>query len=278
MLEIGKFNKLVVSRSVDFGMYLESDHGEILIPKKYVPEGTKVGDVLDVFVYTDSEDRLIATTLEPYGKVGEFAAMEVKDVTNFGAFLDWGIEKDLLVPNNEQHRRLHTGQWTVVRLCLDPKTERVIGVGKLNPFLSKDFSKISEGQEVDLMVYDETDLGYMVIINNEFSGMLYRNEVFEPLEIGDKKRGRIRKLREDGKIDVRLNPGGIEGIDTAKEIIVQRLKAAGGFLPYHDKSDAEKIKIVFQMSKKSFKKAVGGLYKDNKVTLLENGIKLLVDE
>src|SRR5690606_7518643 len=199
------------------------------------------GDELEVFVYTDSEDRLIATTLEPFGKVGEFAAMEVKDVTHFGAFLDWGIEKDLLVPNNEQHRRLQVGHWTVVRVCLDPQTERVIGVGKLNPFLNKDFSKLSEGQEVALMVYDETDLGYMVIIDNEFSGMLYRNEVFEPLNIGDKRIGHIKKLREDGKIDVRLNKIGRDAIDENKEIVLERLHASQGFLPYHDKSDSEKI-------------------------------------
>ena len=274
MLEIGKFNKLVVSRSVDFGMYLESDHGDILIPKKYVPEGTKIGDALDVFVYTDSEDRLIATTLEPYGIVGEFAAMRVKDVTNFGAFLDWGIEKDLLVPNSEQHRKLHVGQMTVVRLCLDERTERVIGVGKLNPFLSKDFSALQEGQAVNLMVYDHTDLGIMVLIDDQYSGMLYENEVFEPLEIGDKKKGFIKKIRPDGKIDVRLFKEGVAAIDASKDTILKKLKASDGFLPYHDKSDTDAIKEAFQMSKKSFKKAIGGLYKEGKIQILDDGILL----
>lgn len=273
MLEIGKFNKLKVARKVDFGMYLESDKGEILIPKKYVPESTKPGDTLDVFVYTDSEDRLIATTLPPLGTVGEFAAMEVKDVTDFGAFLDWGIQKDLLVPNNEQHRRLFVGQKTVVRICLDPRTERVIGVGKLGPFLSKETGQLVEGQAVNLMVYDETDLGYMVIIDNLFSGMLYRNEVFGPLEIGDKRTGYIRKVREDGKVDVRLNKEGVAAIDEGKKVVMERLGAAGGFLPYHDKTDAETIKKAFQMSKKAFKKAIGGLYKAGDIVLLEDGIK-----
>src|SRR5690606_26481280 len=151
---------------------------------------------LEVFVYTDSEDRLIATTLSPIAVVGEFAAMTVKDVAPFGAFLDWGIQKDLLVPNNEQHRKLHVGQKTVVRVCLDPRTDRVIGVGKLNAFLSKDTENLEEGQEVRLLVYDETDLGYMAIINNLYAGMLYKNEVFEPLVVGDTRTGYIRKIRE----------------------------------------------------------------------------------
>ncbi len=274
MLEIGKFNDLEVLREVDFGYYLGSDKGDILIPRKYVPEGTKIGDVLHVFVYTDSEDRLIATTIDPIAGVGEFAAMRVKDVTNFGAFLDWGIEKDLLVPNSEQHRKLHVGQMTVVRLCLDERTERVIGVGKLNPFLNKDFSALQEGQAVNLMVYDHTDLGIMVLIDDQYSGMLYENEVFEPLEIGDKKKGYIKKIRPDGKIDVRLFKEGVAAIDDSKDTILQKLKASDGFLPYHDKSDTDAIKEAFQMSKKSFKKAIGGLYKEGKIQILDDGILL----
>lgn len=274
MLEIGKFNNLEVVRVVDFGYYLSSDKGDILIPRKYVPEGTKIGEILNVFVYTDSEDRLIATTLDPIAVVGEFAAMKVKDVTNFGAFLDWGIEKDLLVPDSEQHRKLYVGQTTVVRLCLDARTDRVIGVGKLNPFLNKDLSQLEEGQLVNIMVYDETDLGYMVLIENQYSGMLYDNEVFEPLSIGDKRTGHIRKLRSDGKIDVRLNKAGVEGIIDSKMTVLKKLEASNGFLPFHDKSDSESIKEVFQMSKKIFKKAIGGLYKDGKIVILEDGIKL----
>ena len=274
MLEIGKFNNLEVVREVDFGFYLSSDKGDILIPRKYVPEGTKIGEILNVFIYTDSEDRLIATTLDPIAVVGEFAAMKVKDVTNFGAFLDWGIEKDLLVPDNEQHRKLNVGQTTVVRLCLDARTERVIGVGKLSPFLNKDFSQLEEGQLVNLMVYDETDLGYMVLIENQYSGMLYYNEVFEPLFIGDERKGHIRKLRSDGKIDVRLNKAGVEGIDDSKTLILTKLETSNGFLPFHDKSDSESIKEAFLMSKKVFKKAIGGLYKDGKIVILDDGIKL----
>jgi predicted RNA-binding protein (virulence factor B family) len=274
MLKIGNYNTLKVVKEVDFGLYLESGKGEILIPSKYVPQNTRIGDELEVFVYTDSEDRLIATTLSPIAVVGEFAAMTVKDVTDFGAFLDWGIQKDLLVPNNEQHRKLYKGQKTVVRVCLDPRTDRVVGVGKLGPFLSKDTSELEEKQEVSLLIYEETDLGYMAIIDNQYAGMLYRNEVFEPLEVGDTRLGYIRKIREDGKIDLRLNKEGVAAIVDGKDIVLNKLKSEGGFLPYHDKTDADVIKEVFQISKKTFKKAIGGLYRDGSIVLLENGIKL----
>lgn len=274
MLKIGNYNTLKVVKEVDFGLYLESGKGEILIPSKYVPQNTRIGDELEVFVYTDSEDRLIATTLSPIAVVGEFAAMTVKDVTDFGAFLDWGIQKDLLVPNNEQHRKLYKGQKTVVRVCLDPRTDRVVGVGKLGPFLSKDTSELEEKQEVSLLIYEETDLGYMAIIDNQYPGMLYRNEVFEPLEVGDTRLGYIRKIREDGKIDLRLNKEGVAAIVDGKDIVLNKLKSEGGFLPYHDKTDADVIKEVFQISKKTFKKAIGGLYRDGSIVLLENGIKL----
>lgn len=274
MLRIGNNNTLKVVKEVDFGMYLESDQGEILIPRKYIPENTQIGDELDVFVYTDSEDRLIATTVSPIAVVGEFAAMTVKDVTDFGAFLDWGIQKDLLVPNNEQHSKLYKGQKAVVRVCLDPRTSRVIGVGKLNPFLNKDTTDLEEKQVVDLLIYDETDLGYMAIIDSQYSGILYRNEVFEQLNVGDTRTGYIRKIREDGKIDLRLSKEGIEAITDGKDIVLQKLKAGGGFLPYHDKTEADIIKEVFEMSKKTFKKAIGGLYRDGSIVLLENGIRL----
>src|SRR5690606_5114187 len=274
MLKIVNYNTLKVVKEVDFGLYLESGKGEILIPSKYVPKNTRIVDELEVFLYTDSEDRLIATTLSPIAVVGEFAAMTVKDVTDFGAFLDWGILKDLLVPNNEQHRKLYKGQKTVVRVCLDPRTDRVVGVGKLGPFLSKDTSELEEKQEVSLLIYEETDLGYMAIIDNQYAGMLYRNEVFEPLEVGDTRLGYIRKIREDGKIDLRLNKEGGAAIVDGKDIVLNKLKSEGGSLPYHDKTDADVIKEVFQISKKTFKKAIGGLYRDGSIVLLENGIKL----
>lgn len=275
MLQIGNYNHLKITRKVDFGMYLESDQGEILIPNKYIPENSKIGDVLKVFVYTDSEDRLIATTLEPNGVVGEFAAMQVKQVTRYGAFLDWGLEKDLLLPHKEQHRRVSEGDTVVVRICLDHKTNRVIAVAKLNPFFSKDTPKLQPGQKVDILVYDATDIGYMVIINHEYSGLLYRNEVYEPVKIGDQKSAYIKKVREDHKVDVSLQQPGYESVGDSKFVVLQALKAAGGFLPYHDKSNPEAIKKAFQMSKKSFKKAIGALYKEGKINLLDDGIRMV---
>jgi uncharacterized protein len=273
MIKVGEYNTLKVARQVDFGMYLTDGQQDILIPNKYIPEGTQVEDMLNVFVYKDSEDRLIATTLEPYGKVGDFAVMEVKQVADFGAFLDWGLEKDLLVPTREQHRRLHEGQRVVVKLVLDHKTQRVIGVSKLSAFFKKDISGLEEGQQVEIIIFDDTDLGYVALVDGLYAGMLYRNEVFEPLTIGDKRTGYIKKLRDDGKIDLSLYPAGVAAIGDAKDKVWEMLVQAGGFLPYHDNSSPEEIRDNLLMSKKAFKKAIGGLYKEGKIQISPSGIK-----
>ncbi len=275
MLRIGDYNRLEVVKEVDFGMYLASDQGEILLPTKYIPADTKVGDLVNVFIYTDSEDRLIATNLKPYATVDEFAVMEVKHVTSFGAFLDWGLEKDLLVPLREQHKKLKEGDKTIVRVCLDYKTNRVIGVGKIAPFLNKDISELKEGDEVDLLIYDFTDLGAMALVNDEYSGILYKNEIFTDLQIGDKKKGYIKKLRPDDKIDLALQKQGYEAVEDNTQLIYQHLKNAGGFLPYHDKSDPEEIQKEFKISKKIFKKAIGGLYKQGLIHVSNEGIRIV---
>lgn len=275
MLRIGDFNRLRVVKEVDFGMYLESDLGEILLPKKYIEPGTEVDQFVNVFIYTDSEDRLIATTLTPHAVVDEFAAMKVKHTTDFGAFLDWGLEKDLLVPFREQHKRLKEGDVAVVRVVLDHRTNRVIGVGKLGPFINKDVSDLEEGQKVDLLIYDFTDLGIQALINEEFSGMIYSNEVFEDLKIGDRGEGYIKKIREDGKIDLSLQKQGYGAVKDSTEGIFEQLKKSGGFLPYHDKSDPDDIQRVFKISKKNFKKAIGGLYKEGKIKIDDKGIYLI---
>ena len=275
MLRIGDYNRLKVVKEVDFGLYLESDQGEILLPKKYVEPGTKVDQYINVFVYTDSEDRLIATTLQPKAVVDEFAPMKVKHTTDFGAFLGWGLEKDLLVPFREQHKPLMEGDVAVVRVVLDHKTNRVIGVGKLAPFINKNVSDLEEGQKVDLLIYDFTGLGIQALINEEYSGMLYANEVFEELEIGDRREGYIKKIREDGKIDLSLQKQGYGAVKDSTEGILDLLKKSGGFLPYHDKSDPDDIQKVFKMSKKTFKKAIGGLYKEGKIKIDEKGIYLV---
>lgn len=274
-MEIGKYHTFKVAKEVDFGVYLDTPAGEVLLPTKYIPEGLKVGDEIEVFIYRDSEDRLIATTLKPEGQVDEFAALEAKDITDHGAFMEWGLEKDLFVPNKEQNSRMVKGRKYVVRICIDHKTDRLIGTAKLDVFIDKDTSALEEGQLVDLLIYRETDNGYMALIDQKYAGLIYKNEVFEPIEIGDKKMGFIKKVREDGKVDLTINKTGINAIDSNKADILNKLKENDGFLPYHDKSEAEDIAEAFGMSKKAFKKAIGGLYKDKVIDIKKEGIQLL---
>jgi len=275
MIIIGKTNRLKVARAVEFGMYLTDGNEEILIPGKYIPEGTKVEDELDVFVYKDSEDRPIATTLEPYGKLDDFVCLEVKDVSGHGAFMAWGLEKDLFVPFKEQNKRMKVGEKHVVRICFDFRTERLIGVSKIHAFIENDTSELHEEQEVHLLISSQSEMGYSAIIDNRYAGLIYNNDVFEYLEIGDTRKGYIKLIREDGKIDLGIRPVGIDAIEEAKEIILNKLKKnENNSLPYHDKSDAKMIKMVFGLSKKVFKKAIGGLYKNDRITLLNDGIKL----
>jgi predicted RNA-binding protein (virulence factor B family) len=275
MLEIGKYNELTVVKEVPFGIYLDTDKGEILMPLKYVPPGTQAGDKLTCFVYKDSEDRLIATTQKPQGTVGEFTCLKVKEVGEAGAFMDWGLLKDLLVPYQEQHKKMEVGKKYVVRICLDSRTERIIGVTKLGSFLSKDISELKEGQKVDLLIYEFTDLGVMAIINNKYRGMLYKNEVFKKLEIGDKVQGYIKKLRdEDQKIDLSLQKQGYGEVEESKDIVMNKLIENNGQLPFSDNSSPEEIKDFFQISKKSFKKIIGSLYKEGKIDLTDTGIRL----
>lgn len=275
LLKIGHYNTLRIAKSVDFGMYLESDRGEILLPTKYLIEGLQPGDMIDVFIYRDSEDRIIATTLKPSGIVGDFVLLKVKDVNQHGAFLDWGLEKDLFVPFSEQHKRMVSGNEYIVRICIDPKTERIIGISKLASFLSHDTSELKVGEEVDLLVYELTDLGYMCIINQRFKGMLYKNEVFRPLMVGDCLKGFIKKVREDGKVDLILSKPILDEIDDSKEIILLKLKENNGELRFSDKTAPEEIKAFFHLSKKNFKRGIGSLYKEQKITIEEDKIRLL---
>lgn len=274
-MEIGNYYELEVAKEVDFGVYLNSELGEILLPLKYVPEGTEVGDILRVFIHKDSEDRLLATTLEPKGKVGDFVSLKTKDVTPHGAFMDWGLEKDLFVPNREQHTPFRVGDNYIVRICLDYKSDRLIGVSKINTFLSNaNLGELKEGDRADLLIYAETDAGYSAVINNKHKGLIYRNEVFEPIKVGDEKTGYIKKIREDLKIDLSLAPAGVEAIDKNREVVLEALRENDGFLPYHDKSEPDDITSVFNMSKKAFKKAIGGLYKDQVINIEPDGIRL----
>ena len=274
MVAIGDYNELEIIKEVDFGVYLDSDDGEILLPLKYVPEDFRVGNLIRVFVYRDSEDRIIATTLQPKAKVGDFAALEVKQANNYGAFLNWGLEKDLFVPFQNQRDKMQPGRKYVVYVYLDENSDRIVATAKYEKYLEKVPEGLQEGDEADLLVAGFTDLGVKVIINNKYLGILYKNEVFRHLEIGDKTTGFIRKIREDNKIDVSLQRSGYAEVPDAADQILQKLKAAGGHLPISDNSTPEAIYETLGMSKKTFKKALGSLYRNGTVILQPDSITL----
>jgi hypothetical protein len=277
MLKIGEYNDLIVERKVDFGYYLNSGDDEVLLPTKYVPEGIELQDTLNVFVYTDSEDRPVATILTPKGIVGDFVFMEVKDTTPIGAFLDWGLEKDLLVPNNEQKTPMKKGAKYVVKICFDAHTERVYATAHIQGNCDKDTSELKEGDQADLLIYAATDIGIMAVVNNRYSGMLYKSETFMELAPGDSLKGYISKIREDGKIDLILKKPGYKSVEDSTEKILSSLRRAGGFMPFNDKSSPEDIKTHFSMSKKEFKKVIGALYKKKMILLQDNGIQVIAD-
>lgn len=275
MVQIGKTNRLKVLRKVSIGLYLDGDTlGDLLVPNRYVPENISVGDELDVFVYLDSEDRLIATTEVPLAQVGDFALMKAVAVTKVGAFLDWGLSKDLLVPFSEQQQKMEMGKQYLVHVYLDDNTKRIVASAKIDKFLDNLPPEYEPGEQVQLMIASRTDLGFKAIVNGIHSGMLYNNQVFKSLKIGDKVTGYIQKVREDDKIDLLLEKPGYEKIDDISEIILDKLKQNKGFLPVTDKSDPDEIARIFGMSKKNFKKAVGGLYKKRMIDIQNDGIKL----
>ncbi|WP_066834216.1 CvfB family protein [Rufibacter ruber] len=277
MLHLGDYNYLEILRDLEHGLYLGSDDGDVLLPRKYVPADAHVGDMLSVFVYRDSEDRLIATTLEPKAKVDQFACLQVKDVSRFGAFLDWGLEKDLFVPYSNQHEDLHVGQWALVYLYLDETSDRIVGSTKLAPYLSYEPITLEEGDEVSLLIGPEKALGYQVMVNNSYLGMLYRNEVFRKLEPNEYTQGYVKKIREDDKLDVSLQKQGYNEVEHAAELILERLKKENGWLPLTDKTAPELIYQTLGMSKKTFKKAIGALYKRGDVQLQPDGVRLLAN-
>ena len=280
MINVGQFNTLRVVKEVDFGVYLDGGvGGEILLPAKYVPQGTVVDDVVEVFIYHDSEDRLIATTEEPYIMVGEYAFLEVRMANHVGAFLDWGITaKDLLVPFAEQRATMREGGVYLVYAFLDEITGRIVASSKVDKFLDNVPPQYEVNQEVEILVVQETALGFKVIVDNKHWGVIYNNEIFTAVEPGDFLTAYIKKVREDDKIDVSLQPVGYEhavGDGAIAERIMQQLMDAGGFLPYGDKTDAETIVQQFGCSKKNFKKSIGALYKSRRIEILPEGIKAI---
>ena len=272
---LGKYNQLEVVKEVDFGVYLNGgDDGEILLPSRYVPEECKPGDMLNVFIYLDNEERLIATTLQPKVQVDEFACLEVAWVNEYGAFLDWGLMKDLFVPFREQKMKMQKGHRYVIHAHVDEDSYRIMASAKVEKYLSKDMPSYQSGEEVEVMVWQKTDLGYKVIVDNRYGGLVYQKEVFKPLEPGMKMQAFIRQVREDGKIDLTLQKDGLQKVGDFAEILLEFIKEQGGYTSLNDKSAAEYIYETFGVSKKTFKKAIGDLYKKRLILLVEDGIRL----
>ena len=274
-IELGKFNQLEVVKEVDFGLYLDGgDEGEILLPTRYVPEDCKVGDMLNVFLYLDIDERLIATTLTPLVQVGQFACLEVSWVNQFGAFLNWGLMKDLFVPFSEQKMKMQVGRSYVVHAHVDDESYRIVASAKVERYLSKDMPDYAPGAEVDILIWQKTDLGFKAIIDNKYSGLLYENEIFRALETGMQMKAFVKQVREDGKVDPILQKPGFEKVEDFSKTLLEYIREHGGRINLKDKSPAEDIYDTFGVSKKTFKKGVGDLYKKRLISLHENGITL----
>lgn len=275
MIKVGEDNKLKIARFTTVGAYLTDGETDILLPNKYVPKIASVDEELTVFVYLDQEERPVATTLEPYIYINEFALLKVNYINQFGAFLDMGLEKDLFVPFAEQARPMKEGNWYLVYMSLDEKSNRLVGSSRLNQFLSNEEITVEVGEEVELVVSHITDLGINVIINEKHKGLIYKNEIFEELRTGDRIIGYIKSIRPDGKIDVSRQKVGVEAIGDGAALILSALEENNGFLGLSDSSHPEDIKTVLNMSKKAFKKSIGSLYKEKKIIIKENGIYLV---
>lgn len=275
MIEIGQYNTLKIVRDTSVGLYLSDGKQDILLPNKYVPKKFEMGDELAVFVYLDQEERMVATTLKPYIKLNEFAYLRVSFTNKFGAFMDWGLEKDLFIPFREQARPMEKGKRYLVFMYLDHETNRLAGSSKISQFLDNENLTVEEGEEVDLIVSHITDIGINVIINERHKGLLYKDQVYQDLRTGDRLTGYIKTIRPDNKIDVSIQQSGFAGIEPNAELILEELKASRGFLRLNDNSHPEDIKTVLKMSKKTFKKAIGTLYKQKLIEIKEDGIYLV---
>lgn len=275
-IELGKYNVLEVVKSVDFGMYLDGgEEGEILLPARYVPENCRPGDELRVFIYLDNEERLVATTLTPLVQVGQFACLEVAWVNQYGAFLDWGLMKDLFVPFREQKMKMQVGKKYVIHAHLDDESYRIVASAKVDRYLSEEKATYEPGQEVDILIWQKTDLGFKAIIENKHAGLLYESEIFQPLRTGMTMKAYVKQVREDDKIDLMLQEPGRGKVEDFSKFLLDHIREKGGRLTLSDKSPAEEIYDAFGVSKKTFKKAVGDLYKKHLILLQEDGIVLI---
>lgn len=276
MIEIGKHNSLTIARETKVGLFLTDGKDDVLLPNKYVPKVYEIGEEITVFVYLDHEERPVATTLVPYIFLNEFALLRVNYVNQVGAFMDWGMEKDILVPFKEQARPMEKGKRYLVYLYMDEKTNRLVASSKTNQFLDNENITVEKNEEVDLIISHITDIGINVIINQLHKGLIYKDEVYDDtIRTGDKLKGYIKTIRPDGKIDVSLQKQGFENIEPNSEVILNELRASRGFLRLNDNSHPEDIKTVLKMSKKTFKKAVGMLYKEKLIEIKDDGIYLI---
>ncbi len=274
-MEIGVFHELTIVKERDQGLYLTDDLGdEVLLPNKYVPESFEFGDTLRVFVYLDHSEREVATTLEPYVTVNKFALLKCVSTTEFGGFLDWGLEKNLFIPFKEQVIKVRKGEWYLVHVFKDEKTNRLLASSKTNRFLNNNNITLKAYDKVEVIASHPSDKGWNVIVDQKYSGLVYHDEIFQKISVGDVITAYVKKVRRDNKIDITLQQHGYRSIDPNADIIVNLLNAEGGFLPLTDKSTPQKIQEILQMSKKNFKKAVGFLYKKRKIVLDTDGIRL----
>lgn len=274
---VGRYNTLKVSRKVDFGFYLDNGEEGILLPTRFAPKGLKIGDEITVFVYHDSDNRLIATTQKAKACVGEIVKMKAVAVTRQGAFLDWGLMKDLFVPASKQLGGMREGGEYLVKLYIDEMTGRVAATEKLEQLLSNDSLTIKEMDQVDLLVYRKSELGFVVIINNLHTGIIHQNEIFGDVQIGDKLKGFVKKILPGNKVDIVLGKPGFQKVEDEAGKLIRLLEENNGYLPYNDKSAPEDIYDFFGMSKKTFKMTTGNLYKQRKIEFTQTGIKLLAD-
>lgn len=274
MIKVGDYNVLKVERLVEPGAYLNDGKDGILLPNRFMPKGLKRGDEVEVFIYHDSEGRLIATTQKPLGIVGDIVALKVVSVTDHGAFLDWGLMKDIFVPKSKQRSNMYVGEKYLVKIYIDQQTGRVAATERIDSLLSNEHLTVKVKDEVDLIVFRRSDIGYVVIINNLHTGVIHFSDVFRDLEPGDRLKGFIKNITEENKIDVMPGKAGYERVGDEAGKILQLLDDNNGYLPYNDKSSPDDIYAFFGMSKKTFKMAVGNLYKLHKISLTSSGIKL----
>jgi predicted RNA-binding protein (virulence factor B family) len=273
---LGQYNVLKVLRGTSVGYYLgDAVENDILLPHKYVPEDIAVDEEIEVFVYRDSGGRIVATTIEPYCIAGEFDFLECNQLTQYGAFVEIGLEKDILVPFKQQVQEMYEGNFYVTYVYLDQVSQRLVGSTRLNKFFSETVDDVEKFDKVKLMIYNKTDIGLAVVVNNKYRGLLYDNEVYEDLEIGDKIYGYVKKVREDGRLDVTLQQPGYANVDIQAQKILDKLKENDNFLALTDKTNAEIVKEVLAMSKKTFKKSIGLLYRQRIINIEDDGIRLI---